>query len=169
MSLLRLATIVIIFAVSSCGGRSHVPYGKNPVNFSFQMNEEIHTLREYRGRPVMLFLVRISELTSELYMDEIVKAFNSSAGTTRFLVLSIAPYEMPLLAQYIKFNKLPFSIGTSDWSVASGQSELGIIPVVPSTYALDSDGRVVTIFAGVTSKNEIEKVVERMRPSQMLP
>lgn len=109
----------------------------------------------------MLALVRTAELTSELYIDQLVDAFGRAAGETRFLVLSIEPNEEPFLEEYVENLELPFPIGLAEWAVAEGTSDLGLVPVVPTTYLIDADGAVVQIIVGGVKADDLVRVLDR--------
>jgi len=109
----------------------------------------------------VLALVRISEITSELYLDQLVEAHARAAGGTRFLVLSIAPNEAPFLDEYVETRELPFSIGLADWSVAEGTSDLGLIPVVPTTYLIDESGAIVELVVGAITADQLVRAIDR--------
>jgi hypothetical protein len=109
----------------------------------------------------VLVLARISELTSELYLDQIVAAHARAAGNTRFVVLSIAPNEEPFLGEYVEERELPFPIGLADWSVAEGTSDLGLVPVVPTTYLIDEGGAIVEMIVGAVKADELVADLDR--------
>jgi len=109
----------------------------------------------------VLVLVRISEITSELYLDQLVRAHARAAGETRFVVLSIAPNEAPFLDEYVETRELPFPIGLADWSVAEGTSDLGRIPIVPTTYLLDESGAIVELIVGAVTADELVADLDR--------
>lgn len=143
-----------------CAARNG-PQGQSPVDFSYQMGGNSYNISQLRGKPLLIVLIRTSEVTSDLYLREVVRAFHVLGPKARFLVLTIAPNEELMLTPYAEFNELPFSIGMADWSVATGQSHLGLIPIIPSTYLLDPDGVVVDMAAGVTSWERIVEAVEK--------
>jgi hypothetical protein len=118
-------------------------------------------LSQLRGRPAVLALVRISELTSEMYVDQLVEAHARAAGETRFVVLSIAPNEAPFLDEYVESRELPFPIGLAEWSVAEGTSDLGLIPVVPTTYLVDESGAVAEIVVGAVKADDLVRAIGR--------
>jgi len=159
-----VALLAACLSLAACGGRYSVPGSGQPVDFAFRVGEEpSRNLSGLRGRPLVLVLLRISELTSELYLREVVRAYGRTAGKTRFLVLSIEPTEEVLLGSYIEFNELPFPIGLAEWSVAAGRSALGTIPVMPTTYFIDTSGRVVTVAPGAVPAAQIEAEIRRRR------
>ncbi|MFO8073580.1 MAG: hypothetical protein R6V85_17085 [Polyangia bacterium] len=157
---LLLATWAL--AAVACAGARGTPLPDRPVDFTFELGGETMRLSDLRGRPAVLVLVRISELTSELYLRQVEKAWEREAGKVRFAVLSLEPAERPLLEEYAEFNELPFEIGLAEWRVASGQSALGRIPIVPTTYFLDEKGRVADAAPGAIPAAEIEKRVEKL-------
>jgi hypothetical protein len=162
---LRLPFIVaLLLSTHACGasetGKPDV-YDQ-PVDFTYEMDGEEHHLSELRGRPVIVILVRISEVVSEMYLYQVVEAYPRSAGEARFLVLSLEPTEEPLLAPYIEHHRLPFGIGIAEWTVASGESELGRIPLVPTTVFIDAEGRIASAFAGVVPADDLVREIERL-------
>lgn len=144
----------------ACGSRQP-PYGDQPVDFVYRSGGVDHRFAELRGRPVVLVLIRTSELTSEIYLREVKRAFGRIAGKIRFLVLSLEPTEEPFLEQFAEFHELPFTLGAAELPVALGQTALGTIPLVPSTYLVDRDGRVRDLAAGAVSAEEIGAAVRR--------
>ena len=157
-----LALIAIVPLVLACGAR-RPPYGDQPVDFDYRIDGVDQRLAELRGRPLVLVLIRTSELTSEVYLREVRRAYTRIGGSTRFLVLSREPGEEPLLAPFAEFQELPFSVGVAAFAVAAGQTELGTIPIVPSTYLLDHHGRVVDLAAGAVRAEAITAAVARQR------
>jgi hypothetical protein len=163
-----VANVVILFlafASLSCmvnqKGRT-APFA-DVIDFTYILNGEEHSIGEHRGIPVLLVLMRTSEVTSDMYMDEVVDAFKKYSGDALFLVLSIAPNEEPMLQAYCQFKKLPFDIGLASFDVALGKTALGIIPIVPSTYLIGRDGRVSDMAAGVTTSEKILKTLSRYK------
>jgi hypothetical protein len=110
---------------------------------------------------LVLVLVRISELPSELYLDQLIDAYGRAAGGTRFLVLSVAPNEEPFLDAYVEERGLPFPIGLAEWSVAAGESDLGLVPIVPTTYLVDEGGAVIELIAGGVKADDLVRAIER--------
>ena len=145
----------------ACGARPAPPYEPGPIDFAYGMDGAAHRLAELRGRPLVLVLVRIDELTSELYVDQLITAFGLAAGNTRFLVLTIAPNEEPFLAEYVAERQLPFPIGLAEWAVAEGSSDLGLVPIVPTTYLLDESGAVAEIVVGAVTGPELARAISR--------
>ncbi len=159
-----IITIVIATATIlaiGCGSLRPLPYSEHPVDFAYEIDGQVHHLSQARGRPVVLVLVRIAELTSDLFMKQVVDTFNSTAGKTLFLVLTIAPNEAPMLDQYAEIKELPFSIGLADWSVAQGETRLGLIPVVPSTYLIGPDGRVRDMAPGFVAADVLTRAIKK--------
>ena len=157
-------TIVMAAAVIlaiGCGSRQPLPYSEHPVDFAYEIDGQALHLSQARGRPVVLVLVRTAELTSDLFIDQVVEAFTRTAGKTLFLVLTIAPNEEPMLDQYVALKELPFSIGLADWSVAQGETHLGVIPVVPSTYLIGPDGRVRDMAPGFVAGEVLIRAIEK--------
>jgi len=143
---------------AACGGREAPPFQEGPVDFAYRMDDGAHSLGELRGRPAIVVLLRVNELTSELFIDEVAQAHDRLAGTTRFLVLSLDPNEAPMIRPYREFHELPFEVGIADWSVAQGSTGLGTIPIVPTTYFIDARGRVARAVAGVVPFAALEEV-----------
>jgi hypothetical protein len=156
---IAMATAVIL--AIGCGSRPPPPYSEHPVDFAYEIDGQVRHLSQARGRPVVLVLVRTAELTSDLFIDQVVNAFTHTAGKTFFLVLSIAPNEAPMLDEYVELKELPFSIGLADWSVAQGGTRLGLIPVVPSTYLIGPDGRVRDMAPGFVAADVLIKAIEK--------
>jgi hypothetical protein len=132
------------------------------VDFAFELQGERHFLAELRGRPLLLVFIRTSEITSQLYMRELVAAFGKIAGEWRFLVLTIEPSEAPFVEMYAEFEKLPFPAGVAEPAVIQGKSVLGVVPAVPATYFLDIRGRVVRRGTGVARADEIVETTDRL-------
>jgi hypothetical protein len=159
-----LLALLAALSITTCGARGPLPGSEQPVNFAYRLADgPSENLAGLRGRPLVLVLLRVSELTSELYLREVVRAYERVAGKTRFLVLSIEPTEEVLLGEFAEFNELPFPIGLAEWSVATGESGLGSIPVTPTTYFVDPSGRVVAVAPGALPADHIEAEIRRRR------
>jgi len=161
--LARAFFVLVAACAASCGARAEPPYRDGPIDFAFALNGAQMRTSELMGRPLVLVLVRTSEVTSELYVDELVKAHSRIAGDTRLLVLSISPNEAPFLEAYVEERALPFPIGLADWSVAEGSSALGLVPIVPTTYLIDAEGEVVEMIPGAVSADVLERALARRR------
>jgi len=133
-----------------------------PIDFVYQLDGEEHRLSELRGRPVVVILVRVSEVVSEMYLYQVVDAYPRAAGNARFLVLGLEPSEEPLIEPYVEHHQLPFDIGIAEWSVAAGESEIGRIPLVPTTVFVDADGRIASAFAGVVPADDLVWEIDRL-------
>ena len=157
------AAALLLFAalVSACGARYTPPYRQGPIDFAFTLGGEDRRLGELEGRPLVLVLVRTSEVTSELYLDELVKAHAEIEGETRLLVLSIDPNEGKLLPAYLEERGLPFPIGLAEWPVAEGTSALGLVPIVPPTYLIGKDGAVAGMIPGAVKGEQLVRELER--------
>ncbi len=150
--------------LTACG-HAHPGQIKQPdhkVDFVYEMEGERHYLSELRGRPLVLVLMRTSELPSQVYMIEVKEAFRRAAGKTRFLVLTIAATELPFLQLYRESQELPFAVGVAGQNVATGKSSLGLIPAVPATYIIDASGRVVDMASGVIKMDKIVHALQRL-------
>ncbi|MCP4603931.1 MAG: hypothetical protein GY847_25985 [Proteobacteria bacterium] len=133
-----------------------------PVDFAFEVNAKLHNLSDLRGRPLVLVFMRTSEIPSQIYIKEIVKAFYKVAGRVQFLALTIEPSETPFVALYAESEELPFPIGVAEQDVAKGKSSLGRIRIVPSTYFVNSSGKVFQMVAGMISVDDIVQVVQAL-------
>jgi len=98
-------------------------------------------------------------------MQEVRKAFTNSAGTTRFLVLTIEPNEAPFVKAYVEFEELPFPIGVAEPMLREGQTSLGLIPNIPCTYIIDKSGRIVNAGTGMLGAEDIVDAVKSLEQS----
>ena len=158
-----VGTVLLLTMVSPlcCGGAQKDLDPDIPVDFSFVLDGKIHRISELRRRPLVLVLMRTSEVMSQLYMDGVTEAFVKTAGRLQFLVLTIEPNEAPFVAPYVAFEKLPFPIGVAEREVLLGESALGIVPGVPCTYFIDAEGRPRTVVAGVIDTKVLVEEAER--------
>jgi hypothetical protein len=145
----------------SCSGAQMGPDPNTQMDFSYVMAGEVHQLSELRRRPLILVLMRTSEVLSQLYMDGIAEAFSKTAGKLRFLVLTIEQNEAPFVETYVNFEKLPFPIGVAETDVKLGNSALGAIPGIPCTYFIDSEGRLESVIPGVIDTPALVKKAQR--------
>ncbi len=160
----KLILITLQLGVVSCAGAAPSParLSEQPIDFGYTMKDEPRRLAALRGRPVALVLIRTSELPSHLHVREVAKAFRRAAGRTRFLVLTIAPSEQPFVEPFVEAEELPFPIGVAEWNVALGNTGLGQIPTVPTTYLIDPEGRVVNAAAGLVPADDIVRAIEQL-------
>ena len=117
-------TLLQICACGPPAQPTHADVDKT-VDFTFTLDGEPHRLAELRGRPVVLVLMRTSELVSQMYMREVTEAFRLRAGEIRFLVLTVEPSEAPFIEPYVESEELPFPIGVSAPDLARGETALG--------------------------------------------
>lgn len=161
MHLLQFIFLFFAFGILGCAPTSTLP--QSPIDFEYQMQGERYQLSQLRNTPVLLTFVRTSEVTSEMQLDEIQKVVEKVQGRVAVLVLTLAPNEQPMLKMFVEFHNYPFFIGIADWSVASGQSVLGKIPIVPTTYLLSENGEVLEMFPGATNSIKILENVRRYK------
>lgn len=147
----RCKSIIIAIALMQCaacaGAKSPTPSG--PVDFAFEMEGRLQRLQAYRRRPVMLVLMRTSDIVSQIYMQEVAAVYSKRAGQLRMLVLTIETTEKPFVDMYATSENLPFPIGVADRRVAMGASSLGPVDAVPATYLIDDTGRITSMHLGV--------------------
>ena len=160
-----LCVVPLLFACGGPGLQTTQPTGETrsdldpQVDFAYELQGTAHRLSELRGRPVLLVLMRTSEIPSQFHMIEVKEAFRLAAGRTRFLVLTIETSEAPFTALYVEAENLPFPIGVAEMSVGRGESAIGLVPAVPTTYAIDEKGTVVAVAPGVVKSGEIVKMI----------
>jgi hypothetical protein len=159
-----LWSIAIVFLGSCAGVFATNESGivlDQPIDIGFQLNDEVHRLAGLRGRPVVLVLMRTSEVSSMAHIREVKTAYEHIAGRIQFLVLTAEPTEAPFVGPYVESEKLPFPIGIAEPSVALGLSPLGRVPIIPSTYFIDSSGVIVDAAPGLTSSDVIIETASR--------
>lgn len=158
-----LVFFLVAGLLGACAGSipASRPVSEQPVDFSYELGGQTSRLSQLRGRPVVLVLMKTSDVTSQLYMPHVAEAFIDVAGETFFLVLTAQPAEKPFVEVYTESENLPFPIGTAEASVGQGKSSLGEIPAIPATYIIDRKGRVVDIAAGMVTAKEIKRALER--------
>ena len=159
---IRSVVFIFVMAQSIACSQSQTPRardgstGTGPyVNFNYVLYGEEHQLAELQGRPLVLVLMRTSDIPSQVYMTEVKTALDRIAGTTGMLVLTIAPSEAPFVELYSESEDLPFAIGVADETVLLGTSPLGKVPVVPTTYFIDGNGRLQSTLPGVVRAEAI--------------
>jgi hypothetical protein len=162
MARLPLAPAILACLLFSCGGREPLPYCDGPVNIAYEMEGEVEQLSALRGRPVVLVLLRLNELTSELFIDAVVEAHGRMAGKIRFVVLTMDTNEAPMVDHYVEFHELPFPVGVAGWEVPQGRTGLGLIPISPTTYLVDRRGRVARMIPGAVPAEAIEDAAARL-------
>jgi hypothetical protein len=136
--------------MKGCGSAQHPSDTAARVDFAYEMKGEARRLSELRRRPVMLVLMRTSEIVSQIFMKEVATVWRKRAGELKVIVLTVEPTEKPFVNMYVKSEKLPFSIGVAEQAVLLGASSLGVVEAVPVTYLLDAGGRLVYKAQGVT-------------------
>ncbi len=160
------AIILITTLLGACGAPTATGSTRSEsnaqVNFTYELNGKPHHMSELRGRPVVLVLMRTSEMSSQAYMLQVADAFRQVAGRTRFLVLTIEPTEAPFIKMYVESEKLPFPIGMAEDSVALGLSSLGVIPIIPTTYIIDASGHVTDAAAGRVQADDITSAIDAL-------
>jgi peroxiredoxin len=152
----------VTFSSIGCAGPQK-PYTEEPVDFEYQMQDRTYSIHQLRTKPLLLVLVRTSEVTNEMHLDQVQQMYQQLARHLHLLVLSIAPNEAPMLDMFVEFHEYPFQIGMAPWSVASGQSELGVLPDIPMTFIIDENGRIVDRLAGAVNADKILGTLRRHR------
>lgn len=155
------AILFCCFILGGCGAKSVVGLNGR-VDFSYAMSGESRRLADYRGRPVVLVLMRTSEVVSQIYIQHIKDVFEATAGRVVFVVLTVESSEAPFVEQYATFEKLPFDIGVAESSVLHGQSSLGVVPGIPTTYFINEEGDVVGAVSGVVEKDVLKEKIGRI-------
>ncbi len=132
------------------------------IDFAFAMAGEAHRLSHFRGRPLVLILMRTSEISSQIYMQQVKAAFAGPVGDTRFLVLTIEPREAPFVEAYAEFEDLPFDIGVAEPALRNGQTMLGLVPGIPCTYVFDAHGHLKSAAPGILKSSEIVDAIKAL-------
>ena len=158
---------LLLLMAAGCGGAGAVGTAigqsdKPPVDFSYTVGESVQHTRELRGRPVLLVLMRTSDLPSQIYMNEIKEAFFAAAGETRFLVLTIEPSEAPFVTLYGETEDLPFLVGIADQTVSKGETALGPVAQLPTTCLIDRTGKVALRTSGIIRAEELIAAVKKI-------
>lgn len=163
--------LLVALLLGGCGaGQGRVLPGEGrPVDLRFTEGEAEHRISELRGRPLVLALIRTSEVVSQMYVEELVRAHRRNAGRLRYLVLTLEPGESPFVEMYAEFGELPFPVGVAEPAVVRGESALGVLPMVPCTFVIDERGVVVDAAAGLVTADQIDAAVERytLPPGQL--
>lgn len=155
------AAMLAAMLMSSCGRTTKSALEKaQVVDFIYEISKSRHSLGELGGRPLVLVLMRTSELPSHVYIREVKVAFQKTAGRTRFLVLTVEPHEAPFTEIYAEAEELPFPIGVADRSVALGQTALGRLPLIPVTYLLNPSRVIVQTVPGAVSAQVLMKQID---------
>ncbi|MBN2341267.1 MAG: hypothetical protein JXX29_09370 [Deltaproteobacteria bacterium] len=162
---LLFAVILAITSTISCAGPQK-PFSDGPIDFPYLMQGESYSLSQLHGKPLMLVLVRTSEVTNEMHLDQIQKVVPQLKGRVTVLILTIASNEAPMLDMFVEFHDYPFHIGIADWSVADGQSPLGRIPDVPTTYFINENGHIIDLLPGAMNE---EKIIGSLRSHHFIP
>lgn len=157
-----IAPVAFALLLAACAGSQPQPYSEGAVDIVYEMEGEVTQLKALRGRPVVLVLLRVNELTSELFIDAVVGAHDRMAGKIRFVVLTLDVNEAPLLEQYEEFHELPFPLGVAQWEVSQGRTSLGMIPISPTTYMIDRKGKVARMIPGAVPSAVILDEAKRL-------
>jgi len=161
----QLALIILLLSLPACRGTRSLDEGwkpSRPIDFTYEMGGKQTKLSRLRGRPLVLVLMRTSELPSQAYMKEVSQAFTKIAGVVRFLVLTIEQMEAPFVGPYAEAEQLPFPIGVAEPDVGNGLSPLGLIPTTPTTYLIDSKGRVYDAAAGLVKSDQLIEAIQHV-------
>jgi hypothetical protein len=158
----RFALILGLALMNGCGGVLHRSDTAARVDFAYEMEGKTHLLSELRRRPVMLVLMRISEIVSQIFMKEVTTVYQKRAGELRVIVLTVEPMEKPFVDVYVESEKLPFSIGVAEPAVLLGASSMGVIEAVPVTYLLEPGGRIAYKAQGVTPADILVSEIDEL-------
>jgi hypothetical protein len=153
--------LVLLLSLVACGTGIKDLNRDSPVDCAFVLQEKPMRLSFYRGRPVILVLMRTSEVVSQIYMQHVSEAFKKTAGKLVYVILTVEQREAPFIEAYRDFEKLPFPIGIAEAAVKFGQSALGIIPGAPITYFIDESGLLVDAIPGVMEADALIDKAER--------
>ncbi len=156
-ALLSVSAVVFM----SCAGVTYPKHGKNTVNISFVMEGVPRRLSEYRGKPVMLVLMRTSEVVSQIYMSRLKEAIETSPPKANLIVLTVEPSESPFVEEYQELEKLPFPIGVAEPGLVQGESAFGLISGIPFTYFIDANGIIVSSQPGVIETDDLLKMMKK--------
>ncbi len=137
---------------------------KQAIDFKYVLQGEVHQLADLRGEPLILVLMRTSDIPSQVYMAQLKEASHIMEGKTAFLVLTIEPTESPFVELYADSEDLPFFIGVAEETVLTGHSQLGKIQVVPLTYFIDAAGKIKKSLPGIVDAEVIVKAFRQLGP-----
>jgi hypothetical protein len=162
--------LVVVLAHSIGCARSQAPQtetiskiDEKTVDFAYVLHGETRWVSDLQGKPLTLVLMRTSDIPSQVYMAEVKEAFRAIAGITGFLVLTIEPSESPFVDLYAESEDLPFPIGIAEEKVLLGMSPLGKIPLVPTTYFLDANGKLKDTLLGVVQAQAVVQAALRLK------
>jgi hypothetical protein len=169
MNTCKVIFVAVLAQLVACA-QSQAPQNKplskiegQTVDFVYVLDGETHQLSDLQGKPLTLVLMRTSDIPSQVYMAQVKTAFGVIAEKTSFLVLTIEPSESPFVELYAASEELPFPVGVAEKKVLLGGSPLGKIPVVPTTYLIDSNGKLKTRLPGIVDAKIIVQAASRLK------
>ncbi len=65
-----------------------------------------------------------------------------------------------VLDPFVRAEPRPFPVLIADEAIRKGETPFGKIPVVPSTFLIDREGRIVQAWAGLPNPDELRAAVE---------
>lgn len=153
--------LCVSLGLIGCGGAR---YGNDfsRADLSFTIQNTPRRLSEYRGKPVVLILMRTSEMVSQIYMERLSAAYSNIRPFCNVIVLTVEPTEAPFVDTYRDIQKLPVDVGVADSNVSVGRSKLGVIPFIPYTYFVDDRGVIVHTAPGVIETDDLQDLVGRI-------
>ena len=106
---MKIRRAVLAFIMAQCIACSQAPAPQtgpaaggtgSRINFAYVLYGEFHQLSELRGRPLVLVLMRTSDIPSQVYMAEVKAAYDAIVEKAELLVLTIASSESPFVELY---------------------------------------------------------------------
>jgi len=158
---------LITVGLAACGGAPRVPpaapLAREPVDLTLPSVDgaDIDVTR-WRGKHVAVHFASTSSLDSQADVEELRR----TRETAKDLVLvEIVMDEDPrLAAPWADASRIDWSVLLPTPEVREGSSTFGAIRVVPTTFLLGRDGRLVWRWEGALPKDRLKRELPRLPP-----
>jgi hypothetical protein len=121
-------------------------------------------LANLRGKPALLFLFATFDDASQLALTPLVD-LHRRRPQLRIIGIALQPDPQVLLQTYAVALDIDFELTHEPQGrLLRGETPLGDHVVVPMFVALDAAGRVVSVYTGVPSRDDLDALLDALPP-----
>jgi hypothetical protein len=159
-SFARLVLAACLVAMASCGGAAA---RGAPVTLAFPgLGGQPIDLVALRGRVVVVHIFTVGSIAALADVDPLNAAVARYGERIAVIGVVLELDGWPFLRAWRDESGARYPIGLGDRAVATGQSELGRIAVVPTTFVLDAAGRIAARLDGQLRPGQLQTQLYRL-------
>lgn len=116
-------------------------------------------LARYTGRPVVLHVFAAWDPNSQADIELLEEVFEKDSTRVHVIGLALDPGGFDIVAPFRKALGARYLIGLATDEIRAGQTPLGNVKQVPTTFVLDCRGRKMGQLSGRLRREELDRAV----------